>query len=341
MGMGVGNPGEFELIRRLTSGLETRPDVALGAGDDAAVLTPPPGAQLVVTCDAQVEGQHFTRESASPEEIGHKALAVNLSDMAAMGAQPLWALVSLLLPRELPTELMERMYAGMRALARRYSVAIVGGNVAATAGPLTVDITLIGACGQGQAITRAGGQPGDTLLVVGTLGAAAAGLLLSESMKIPEALPPETRARVHQALCAPEPLVAEGRALAAAHAVTAMLDVSDGLAADLGHLCARSGVGALIEAAALPVDPAAEAIGRALRRDPLALALYGGEDYTLLCAARPGAVERVADAVRSVGHVACVIGELMAPELGMRLRTPEGSIAPLEPRGWDHLRPLS
>jgi thiamine-monophosphate kinase len=339
--MSVGELGEFELIRRLTDDLGTRPDVVLGVGDDAAVLIPPPGAQLVAACDAQVAGEHFTFASATPEEIGHKALAVNLSDMAAMGAQPLWALVSLLLPRDLPAATLERVYAGMRTLARRFSVAIVGGNIAATTGPFTLDITVLGACAPGQAVTRGGGQPGDAVLVVGTLGMAAAGLLLSEIADLPEAVSPEARARAHQALCVPEPLVVAGRALAERQTVSAMLDISDGFAADLGHLCARSDVGALIEAAALPLDPVAVAIGRALGRDPLALALHGGEDYALLCAVRPAAVEHALATVRAAGSEARVIGALTAPEDGLRLRTASGEVVPLEPRGWDHLRQTS
>ncbi|MBF6590980.1 MAG: thiamine-phosphate kinase [Ktedonobacterales bacterium] len=336
--MSLAELGEFGLIARLTHHLESRPDVVLGVGDDAAVLDIGVGRQLVATCDAQVEGQHFRLGAASPAEIGHKALAVNLSDIAAMGAEPLWALISLLLPRGLAVETLDGIYAGMRALARRFDIALVGGNIAATAGPLAIDLTLLGSCPRGAAVTRAGGRPGDTLLVVGTLGAAAAGLLAAGGALAPGSVAPETLERARRALAAPTPLVAEGRALAATGAVTAMLDVSDGLAADLGHLCERSGVGAEIVAAAVPIDPAADAIARAVGGDPLALALAGGEDYALLCAVRPGEIERARAAVRATGGEAHVIGALTEPTEGMRVRAPDGRLTLLEPHGWDHLR---
>src|SRR5579885_2312341 len=171
--------GEFGLIARLTGDLGTRPDVMLGVGDDAAVLDLGGDALLVATVDAQVEGRHFLRGVATPEEIGHKALAVNLSDIAAMGDEPLWALVSLLVPPELPVETLDGIYAGFNMLAGRFGVALVGGNVAATDGPLAIDVTLLGRVPRGRVLTRAGGQPGDSLLVTGTLGAAAAGGLVT------------------------------------------------------------------------------------------------------------------------------------------------------------------
>ncbi len=336
--MGTGGLGEFELIARLTRDLESRPDVVLGAGDDAAVLRVPPGAVLVATCDAQVEGQHFTLAVASPEEIGHKALAVNLSDIAAMGATPLWALVSLHLPSGFAVETLDGIYAGMRALARRFGVAIVGGNITATDGPLALDVTLLGACAPDRVLTRHGAQPGDALLLVGTLGAAAAGVLATMHAAELAAVSPSLLARAHLAQCAPTPLVAEGQALGASGAASALMDVSDGLAGDLGHLCSRSHVGALVEAAALPIDPGAEAIALALGRDPTALALSGGEDYALLGSVPPEATARAVAAVRAAGGEGTIIGTITEPSAGLRLRLGGGEVVPLEPRGWDHLR---
>ena len=331
--------GEFPLIARLTAGLESRADVALGPGDDAAALDLGADHLLLATCDAQVEGVHFLPSVASPEEIGHKALAVNLSDIAAMGGEPLWALVSLIAPPTLDVTVLDGIYAGMRGLARRAQVALVGGNVASTPGPLTLDITLLGRVTRAQMVTRAGARPGDLLLVTGRLGAAVAALLAYTAAPEQAILPAEALEATRHAMVTPEPRIREGMALAASGQVTAMLDISDGLTGDLGHICERSGVGAVVELAALPVDAATRALAAALGRDPLRLALTGGDDYELLFTVRPDGVAAAQAALLSVGASATVIGEITAPEQGMRLREPDGALRPLAPRGWDHLRP--
>lgn len=330
--------GEFGLIARLTHELASRADVVLGVGDDAALLDPGPDTLIAATCDAQVEGRHFLRDLATPEEIGHKALAVNLSDIAAMGAEPLWALVSLLLPPTLDVAVLDGIYAGMNALARRYGVAIVGGNVSGTDGPLVLDVTLLGRVRRGHEVRRSGAQPGDRLLVTGTLGAAAAGVLALVSAASASPVPPAALERARAAMAAPTPRVAEGRALAGTDLVTAMLDISDGLAADLGHLCTVSGVGAAIEAGMLPIDDAVRQIASAYGRDPVALALAGGEDYQLLFSVRQDGVEAAMAAVAAVGGTAHEVGFVTAAESGLRLRLPDGSEQPLAPVGWDHLR---
>src|SRR5579859_681850 len=330
--------GEFELISRLTHGLVTRPDVLLGVGDDAALLDPGPGALIVATCDSQVEGRHFLRHLATPHEIGHKALAVNLSDIAAMGAEPLWALVSLLLPPALDVAMLDGIYAGMNALAQRFDVAIVGGNVSGTDGPLALDVTLLGRVRRGGELRRSGARPGDRLLVTGVLGAAAAGVLALITEPAGPQVPQTALDGARAAMTAPEPRVAEGRALARTGVVTAMLDISDGFAADLGHLCMASGVGALIEASAIPVANEARQIAVAYERDPVSLALAGGEDYQLLFAVRPGDVELARVAVAAAGGIAHDVGTVTEADLGLRLQLPDGVQQPLEPRGWDHMR---
>jgi thiamine-monophosphate kinase len=340
--MRIDELGEFALIARLTAGLPTRADVALGAGDDAALLDlsgVATDALLVATCDAQVEGQHFSLAVATPEEIGHKALAVNLSDLAAMGAEPLWALVSLLLPRALEVATLDGVYAGLRSLAARYTVALVGGNISATDGPLAIDVTALGRVSRDQALTRGGGGFGDLVLVTGTLGAAAAGVLLRGTDARLDGVSVEMRARAHAAQVRPEPRVAQGRALAASGVVTAMLDVSDGLAADLGHLCAASHVGAELDADAIPVDPAARAVAEALECDALRLALEGGEDYELVFTVQAEGVERALEAVAQAGGSARVIGRLTEPGGSPSLRYGDGRVEELVARGWDHLRP--
>lgn len=333
--------GEFGLIARLTRGLETRPDVVLGVGDDAALLDVGPDMLLVATCDAQVEGRHFLSSIATPQEIGHKALAVNASDIAAMGAEPLWALISLLLPADMSLDKLDGIYDGIRTLGKRLGIAIVGGNVSGTNGPLTLDMTLLGRVVRDHARRRSGGRPGDLLVVTGTLGAAAAGLLAYATAR--DAMPHEPVAQdvleqARIALVAPMPRIAEGHALAATGVVNAMLDVSDGLTADLRHICSASGVGAVIDAEALPIDMAASAIAAAYGRDSLDLALSGGEEYELLFSVPPTGLDIALDAVRSVGGSASVIGSLTEARDGMRLRLGDGSLRLITPRGWDHLR---
>jgi thiamine-monophosphate kinase len=335
---------EFGLIVHLTRGLETRPDVVLGVGDDAALLDVGPDMLLVATCDAQVEGRHFLSTIATPQEIGHKTLAVNASDIAAMGAEPLWALISLLLPADVSLDRLDGIYHGIRSLGRRLGIAIVGGNVSGTNGPLTLDMTLLGRVARDHACRRSGGQPRDLLVVTGTLGAAAAGLLAftadrdAEPAESHEPVAQDVLEQARTALVAPTPRVAEGRALAATGVVSAMLDVSDGLTADLSHMCAASGVGAVVDAEAVPVDRAASAIAAAYGHDPLDLALGGGEEYELLFSVSPTGLDIALDAVRSVGGSASVIGALTEARDELQLRLGDGTLRPLTPRGWDHLR---
>jgi thiamine-monophosphate kinase len=331
--------GEFGLISRLTDALETRPDVALGVGDDAALLDPGPDMLVAATVDALVAERHFLMAVATPEEIGRKALAVNLSDLAATGAEPCWALVSLLLPASLDVGVLDGVYAGLRGEAQRYGVAVVGGNVAATDGPFTLDVVALGRCPRGAQVTRAGGQPGDLLLVTGSLGAAVAGLLVAREPQRAEGVARNMLERARGAMVTPTPRVAAGRALASGRLARAMLDISDGLVGDLNHLCERSGVGAELDASLIPVDPAVAAIAPHYGRDPLTLALYGGDDYELVCALAPEHRDDALAALRAVGCAPAIIGRLTAPGAGITLRRADGSTEPLAIQGWDHLNP--
>jgi thiamine-monophosphate kinase len=330
--------GEFELIARLTTGLRLQPEVGVGVGDDAAVLNWASGYQLVVTCDTQVEGRHFLPAVALPEQVGRRALAVNLSDLAAMGAEPLFALVSLLLPASTAVEWIERMYSGLRQHAEAFGVSLVGGNIAGTSGPLAVDITAMGRVSTGRAILRSGAQPGDRLCVTGSLGAAAAGLLTVRHPDMAKKLPAAMTQEVRGALLEPQPRVAAGRALADLGRVSAMIDVSDGLAADLGHLCKLSHVGATLDEAAIPITSATAAIAKALGYGPSALALHGGDDYELLFAVSPEAAPQALACVTATGTSATAIGWITEPDTGIQLRKADGAFGRIEPRGWDHLR---
>ena len=268
---------ESELITRYfrSCGAQRR-DVPLGVGDDAALLECPPGLQLVATTDTLVAGVHFP-SSVRAAAIGHRALAVNLSDLAAMGARPAWALLALTLP-EADEHWLTEFAAGLGSLARAHDVALVGGDT--TRGPLTVTVQLLGHVPQGRALTRAAGRPGDLLFVSGTPGDAGAGLALEQGRL--EA-PPEAAPYLRERFLLPTPRVALGERLR--DYARACIDVSDGLLGDAGKLAAASGVGLEISYAKLPVSgPLVETLGAEAARE---LALTAGDDYELLFAVDP------------------------------------------------------
>lgn len=276
--------GEFDLIARIRARVATRADVVLGIGDDAALLAPPPGRQLVVTTDTLNDGVHFPR-GTSPADVGWKALAVNLSDLASMGAEPAWCTLSLSLPQSDPAWI-EGFLDGFLDLAGQHGIALVGGDT--TRGPLSIAVTAMGLVEPGRALRRDGARVGDEVWVTGTLGDAAGGLALLDREAVPA-----LRARLDR----PTPRVAAGRALAGI--ATACVDVSDGLLADLGHVCARSHVAARIDVDALPASSALrEAFGEA---DRIALQASGGDDYEL-CFTAP------ADAGADIGAVSAQLG---------------------------------
>lgn len=264
--------GEFELIERFfTRRGATRADVRLGVGDDAALVTPAAAAECVLALDTLVADAHFPA-GMDARFVGHRALAVNLSDLAAMGAEPAWALLGLTLP-SVDEHWLTGFSAGLDALARRCNVALVGGDT--TRGPLTVTIALAGTVPAGQALLRSGARPGDDLWISGTPGDAAAGLAILQGR-----LAAQGRARdalLHR-FQLPEPRIALGLALRGI--ATACIDVSDGLAGDLAKLCAASGVGADVESRELPLSAGlCSAAGPEAR---LRFALGGGDDYELL-----------------------------------------------------------
>ncbi|HEY6003443.1 MAG TPA: thiamine-phosphate kinase [Anaeromyxobacter sp.] len=311
---------EFELIAAFTRALPLRGEgVLVGAGDDAAVLRPAPGEDLVATVDTVVEGVHFDARFA-PEDVGWKALAVNLSDLAAMGARPLWALVALALPAGTRPAAVKRIASGLGACARAYRTAVVGGNVS-RARELSLTVTAVGAVPEGRAVLRTGARPGDLVAVTGTLGDAALGLRPGA----PRALASRQKR--------PSPRLAAGRALAGI--VRAGIDVSDGLAQDLGHVCRASGVGARIGLPDLPLSPAYRRMARRLP-DPFAPALSGGEDYELVVAVPPTSLERARAAARRSGTPLTVIGRFVRGE-GVRVVDARGEAVSV-PEGHDHLR---
>jgi thiamine-monophosphate kinase len=319
-----GGGSEFDLIRDYFSGLGARADVALGVGDDCALLQPPPGQQLALTTDTLVSGVHFFSD-CDPETLGHKALAVNLSDLAAMGAEPAWISLGLTLPTP-DRSWLQGFSSGLGRLLHRHGLQLVGGDT--TRGPLAVCIQAIGFCPPGQALTRAGARPGDRVLVSGTLGDA--GLAL-QAAGLP--LAPSERALLQARLERPNPRVELGLALRGL--ATAAVDVSDGLAADLGHVLAASGVGANLELQRLPLS--APVRRRVLEAGDWGLPLAAGDDYELCVCVPP---EQEAAALRLGRELGCgltLVGIIEA-EPGLRCRLPSGGVL-AAPLGYDHFSP--
>jgi thiamine-monophosphate kinase len=301
--------------------------VHLGVGDDAALLAPSPGCELAVSVDMMVGGRHFFAD-VDPGKLGHKALAVNLSDMAAMGATPKWALLAGALP-DSDAAWLAAFARGFYALADAHAVELVGGDT--TRGPLNLCVTILGEVPEGQALTRAGARPGDDVYVSGTLGDAA---LAVAAMTGRATLDGDELAAARARLETPEPRIALGIALRGV--ATAALDVSDGLAGDLAHILERSQVGATVELAAVPRSPAlARLLAGTQRELALACVLGGGDDYELCFTAPPAAAARIAAiAERSALPLARIGTITRAP--GLVVTGEDGAALAALPRAFDH-----
>ncbi len=371
--------GELELIERIRSewgatgrgaggaaGCGSRSlarNLALGIGDDCAILRPPRSHEVLVTTDFTLEGRHFRRDLHPPESAGHRTLARGLSDLAAMGARPLAAFLSLALPGEMLAtgaghEWVERFFAGLRSLADRHAVPLAGGDTAESPSDLVLaDIVLIGSAPAGRALRRSGARAGDALYVTGELGGAAAELAEMDrraatnpahpykdlgAPSIPRSLRNGWESTPNQLTAHPQmfpqPRLAVGLALLRRRLATAAIDLSDGLSTDLAHLCRESGVGAEVSSAALPIHPLAQQAhaaqaGRAgaAPTRALELALHGGEDYELLFASPPAVrVPRSLAGVRITRIGSLVRGRSIS------LLDSAGRRTPLQPGGWEH-----
>jgi thiamine-monophosphate kinase len=326
-------------IRAFASERGSSSELVRGIGDDAAVFGVAAGSNLVVTTDLLVEDIDFRRDTTEPRLLGHKALAVSLSDVAAMGARPRWALTSIGIPTDAwKLEVLDEFYEGFFALADRYGVKLIGGDVSRTPEKVVIDSIVVGECSQGRAVFRSGAQPGDQIFVTGFLGDAAAGLRLIERgarLDIKPDSEPHPLDRLLLRQLQPEPRVGWGLLLGEQQLATAMIDISDGLSSDLNHLCAESEVGALIDAARIPIDPVVTELSGRRALDPLMLALHGGEDFELLFTVRPENVSRLPKRVDGVS-LTCV-GEIK--ETTHRVRIAEGTRTwELEPSGWEHFK---
>jgi thiamine-monophosphate kinase len=334
--MTVGEAGERQVIARVRARVPAPPPfVVVGIGDDAAVLEPARNRLDIVTTDAAVEGVHFDRRFMDAAAIGHRVLAANLSDLAAMGAEPRTALLSLMLPDALPLAELEALLDAFLALAARTGTHLVGGNVTRSPGPLVIDVTLSGTAKRRKVLTRSGGRAGDELYVSGTVGGAAAGLAWLQQDHGAGTPPDSAIADAVARFLRPEPRLRLGLLAGRTRAASAAMDLSDGLADAVRQLAEASGTGARLEAAALPVHPGVAGVfGDA--DAVLGTALAGGEDYELLLAVPKRAGRRFAAVVRLAGLPVTRIGTLTPPGAGLTLATETGD-RPI-PEGFEHFR---
>src|SRR5215204_313735 len=332
---------EFDFINSLRqrAGSLISQSLIAGIGDDAAVFRSATGKETVITADLLVEDVDFRRTTTPPYLLGHKALAVSLSDIAAMGSRPLWSLISIGAPEDIwQSDFVERLYDGLLELANRYGVQLIGGDTSRTNERIVIDSVVAGECAKGTAVMRVGASVGDYVFVTGSLGAAAAGLRLIErgahlaeqnlgdddSQKLDHVLLRQLR---------PEPRVGWGIVLGEERLATAMIDLSDGLSSDLNRLCSASGVGALIDSSLLPIDQQVTELCGRRALDPLQLALHGGEDFELLFTIKPTDVARLPRKVDGIEIKR--IGEITGAAEGVRVS--EGARNwELKPGGWKH-----
>jgi thiamine-monophosphate kinase len=322
--------GEFDLIADVFRPLARRCPAALGLADDAAVLPPAPDGQAtVVSADMLVAGVHFRPEDP-PERVARKAVRVNLSDMAAMGAEPVGVLLAVALAPDQDDAWIDGFATGLEADLAAFRLGLLGGDTVSTPGPLTLSVTILGQTPPGAPLTRGGGHVGDDVWVSGTIGDAALGLRVLSGALTPA--DPAHAADLADRYHLPRPRVALGMALRGV--ATAALDVSDGLAADLGHLCAASGTGAVIEAARVPLSPAGAAC---LAADPALwdAILGGGDDYELVVSAPPDRAAAIEAAGRTAGVAVTRIGRLSEGD-GVRIVDAAGQPVTLGIAGWRH-----
>jgi len=328
--------GEFGFIRKISSGCLVRPEsVIKGIGDDAAAFQTDPELVSLVTTDLLVEGIHFLRDSISGFDLGYKSLAVNLSDIAAMGGTAREAFVSIAIPDNCPLAYLEDIYAGMKKLAARFEVNILGGDTTGSRTDLIINVAVYGTVAQNELLSRDAAQAGDIIFSTGFLGDSKAGLHLiingiaadSEDLK-----------QLLQAHLLPQPQLREGRFLAQQAGLHAAIDTSDGLGADLGHIVEASHVGARICADKIPVSKNLESFCARFNFDPVDFAVSGGEDYTLLCTVAPDTADKVAaDFCKTFQKPLFPIGEI-SDSGRLELIRPDGRRLNVSASGWNHFK---
>ncbi|MEO8071356.1 MAG: thiamine-phosphate kinase [Acidobacteriota bacterium] len=333
----VSSFGEHALIERITKRLVMPPWVIVGPGDDAAVFEPERGALEVMTTDAQIEGIHFDRRFVPPDAIGHRALAVNLSDLAAMGARPRAALLSLALPDALTVDAVDAMLDGLLGLAARHGVTIIGGNITRSLRDMMIDVTAIGSVHRRRILRRAGARPGDDVYVTGAVDDVTLELRALQSWVDGPGAAEAPAAGATARYLRPEPRVRAGLLLGRNRAASSCVDLSDGLADGVRQLASASAVGITIDSAAVPVGGAVQAA--VLTEGPAALlaAIRGGDDYELLFTARPSHRGRLRAVRQQLGDLALTKIGVVTKAQELRITAADGTSLEMPP-GFEHFR---
>jgi thiamine-monophosphate kinase len=330
--------GEFGLIDRIHELLQKEglraPGVTLGIGDDTASFRPREGYEILITCDCMVEGRHYLPDHIMPLDLGRRAMALNISDIGAMGGRPLYALVSLGLKSDTPVADVEAIYRGFIAELNPFEASVIGGNVTKTEHAMFVDITLVGEVEQGRMARRSGARAGDAILVTGYPGESAAGLHLLLSAQSTEDLSKHPLVKAYNT---PSHRAREGEAIAQSGYATAMIDTSDGFLGDLGHICKESGVGATLILEKLPMREVLRGAAAQMNRDPFDLVLQESDDYELIITCPADNVDGIRSAVAAVSEVSVAeVGRVTEAVHGIKLIQPDGTARAVTPDGWDH-----
>jgi thiamine-monophosphate kinase len=326
--------GEFGFIRSILNGcIVSKENVICGIGDDCAVIGPYKGSLLLITTDLLVEGVHFLPGKISPIHLGEKAVAVNLSDIAAMGGAAMHLLVSLAIPPSTPIKTVHSLYSGIKSMCRRYGINLIGGDTSSSLNKLFINIAAIGEVLEGEELYRNGARPGDAVYVTETLGDAAAGL---EILKGSASAQKSLSARLIKAQNRPVPLLEVGRKIAESHLASAMIDLSDGLLSDLNHICIASNTGAFLLQASLPLSDDLKKFCKINKLDPYKFVLTGGEDYRLLVTVPDKNIEAFQGIFKNIKS--CQVHRIgqITEETGIRIVRQDGTEESLRATGFDH-----
>lgn len=330
--------GEFSLIKKITKDIFVDKSMVIaGVGDDVAVIKTKSEKYSLLTCDVLIEGTHFKRETITPYQLGKKAIAINVSDIAAKGGIPNQALVSIGLTKDTKVKYVEEIYRGIKEEAKKFNIDIVGGNTALSKDKIFVDIFLIGEIEPEFLLLRSGAKTGDKILVTGNLGDSSAGLEIIENPDLK--FEKKYKTKLKQAHLSPCPRFVEGRIIVKTNLAHSMMDISDGLSGDLAKICEESNVGALIWEEKIPISKETLAFAKSIKKSPLNFALHGGEDYELLLTSPPENANLIIQKIQGKTKIKVTeLGEIKDKEFGIKIVKTDGKITSLNGWGWNHFK---